>query len=289
MKSLAQYLVFVLTVLPFAVAAEQKADRQAVERYISTVGVQQLLDSVPDQIDAMGNQQQNLDAADQDTENHVMQALLHAWDSANMQAIVVDHIVANSDQGEIEQLLQWAQSPLAQRLYQAEEESYQAEFEGNFLRFITEMQSTPPDAARQATIERLVTASELAETMTEMTIKIMGAMAISLAQMDSDQTAETTAAINEAIDQYRDQLQPAMVEQAKLISHYLYRDFSDADLNRYAAHYESSLGKREIALLSESIIAAMSSWADRAGTAIMQLGIFEEEANDASCTPVEDQ
>lgn len=279
MQPLIRFALAVLFILPGLALAEQSPERQAVEQYVARTGIEQVMAAVPEQIDAMA-QQQAFSPDAQQAENHIVQALLHSWDTQAMTDAVIDHIAANTNNEEMQRLLQWSASPLAQRFYAAELATSEASFEQDFLQFMAGQETWVADPEKDAAIERLVEATAMADMMTEMTIQIMQAVISSLVSADEETAAIVEPELAAMVEQYREQLQPAMEQQAILVSQFLYRDISVQDIDLYSAHYESALGQREATLVSQSIIAAMSLWAGQAGTAISQLGLFDEPAED---------
>lgn len=271
MRAVLPTLLLILFSVQALASVGSKIPADKMERYMELSGIEEMIDAMPLQIDAMINQRL-LTAKNPEIEKQTLQVLNDAWDSGQMKGAIIHHLQLYSNEKEISALLDWREEPLAKKITAAELESSLPEFQSNLMRYIADLQLAPPSPETMRAIQRLVQATDMVDMMVEMTVQVSKAMISSFTKsgLNSEDNKSVSAAVDEQIDSMRASIRPGMEQQAILMSYYIYRNISDEDLNNYAKFYESSLGTRELKLVSEALVVSMSLWAERSATGVIQ-------------------
>jgi hypothetical protein len=259
-----------ISLLSFQVfALNGKAPVENIEQYIELSGIEEMIDSMPIQIDAMINQQL-LTAENPETVKEEMQVLNYAWDSVEIKTEIVEHIQKNSNNDEINELLEWRKSPLLVKITTAELDATSANFQNELLRYIADLQLTPPTTETMKAIRHLVVATDMVNIMVDMTIQVIKTMTTAFMEAESKNADEIASELNKELDSMRAMITPQMEQQAILMSYYIYRNITNEELARYSSFYESDIGKRELTIISESLSVGMSSWAKKSAVALVE-------------------
>lgn len=269
MKTFLSILIVGLLNITVFGAVKDPVNNADVRRYMAVSGIDEMIDAMPTQIGAM-TQQQILTSKKPKQDKEVMQLLADAWDAAALKAGVFNYIKQESGNEELVSLLAWKQSPLAMKITAVEAEANSAQFPSNLMRYIADLQSNPPSDETRTAIQRVVVATDMVDVMVETMVQVSEAMLTSMAAADPSLNAGGKAVIAQQIGQMRQSMTPMMEQQATLMAYYLYRNISNAELDEYAAFYEAELGRRELKLVYDALILAMSQWAEATGELIVQ-------------------
>ncbi|WP_075188168.1 hypothetical protein [Teredinibacter haidensis] len=262
--------ILLISLLSFqAFAFSEKIPEEQIRQYMALSGVDEIIDSVPLQIEAMINQRL-LTSENPETEKEIMQVLTYSWDSSVIKESIFNHIQKNSNSGEISALLDWRKSPLVVKITAAELDSASPNFQGDLLHYIADLQVAPPAPETIQAIRRLVVATDMVDMMVEMAVQVTKAMTTAFLQASGGNDEKATIELDKQIDSMRALLTPQMEQQAVLMSYYIYRNISNEELDSYSSFYNSNIGKRELTLVSESLSVAMSLWAEQSAIAIVK-------------------
>ncbi len=249
-------------------AARADIPGEKIEQFMALSGIGEMLESLPGQIESIIDQLVQA-SANPEQERKLMEAVADAWSPAAARASVEDFLRQSSGAAEIDRLLQWKVSPLAKKMMAAEMVSYAPTFQEDFGRFMEGLQTNPPDEETSQAIGRLVTRAHVADMMVESMVQVTEAMARALVNAGMVDNEEAVAGLRAQLDSMRAQLRPRMQRRATLLSLFIYRDASNAELDEYSAFYESDLGKRELALAYGSLEVALSQWANESARALV--------------------
>ncbi len=247
-----------------------------VDQYVNLSGIDVMINSMPEQIEAVTNQQL-LTVEDPEAFKSVMQVLINSWDAVALREIVVKNIQANTSNNEIDALLVWRNNPITLKVAAAEAESTSPTFQADLMRFMADLQTTPPNSETVNAIRRLVVTTEMAETMVEVMVQVTKGMLDAFIDLEPEKKAEAVDA-EQQVEAMREMLTPAMQQQAILMSFYIYRNIPNNELDTYSAFYETQLGKKEIALATEALIVAIKHWGRQSATNLVEL----KKAKDAA-------
>lgn len=253
-----------ISLLGFQVMASNGNVAEAkIEQYIELSGIDEMIDSMPVQINAMTNQRL-LTSENPEVDKEVMQVLVDAWDPSAIKSSIANYIQDNSNDADVSELIKWRKTPLIVKITDAEAETSDPNFQNGLLRYIADLQVAPPAPETVESIRRLVVSTDMTEMMVEMIVQITKAMTAPLIDSES----QAVAILDKEIDSMRLLLTPQMEQQAILMSYYIYRNISDEELNIYSSFYETPIGKRELSIIFESLNVAMTLWAEKSAKAI---------------------
>jgi hypothetical protein len=232
-----------------------------VDQYMALSGIDAMLSAMPGEIEAVVDQLLRT-AGNSEAERGLMGVLAGAWKPDAVRASVQDYLQEASSPAEIDSLLAWKVNPLAKKIMAAEMESYSPSFREQLGRHIENLQDNPPDEETARAISGLIARAHIAELMVESTVLTTGSLAMALIESGMVEGSQSVVDMYGELDTMRAQLRPRMERQATLVSYYIYRDISNAELNRYSDFYETDLGKREVVLAYGAMEAAMSHWTE---------------------------
>ncbi len=251
-----------------AVCFEDNIPPEQIRLYMEVSGIDEMIDSMPVQIEAMFNQRL-LTSTKPDAEKEVLELLSNSWDPDVISQSIASHITVNSSKEEINSLLEWRKDATVIKITAAEAESNSVDFQNNLLRYIAALQETPPSQETMKAVKNLVVATDMVDMMVEMTVQVSKAMISGFLEAEIPESTLDKNDLLSTIDSMRASMRPQMEQQAILISYYIYRNITNEELNAYASFYESRLGSRELKLVSESLYVAVSLWAKQSATAIV--------------------
>ncbi len=184
-------------------------------------------------------------------EAHILNVMLTGYDYERALDIMQRRTRDILDPGTVARLLEWYDTPTAQRIAKAEmasAETGQAKLEAFFLA----LQTNPPAEQRRQLIEDYAAASRQTELLLALMKVITKGMIhtfnglLPTDQRLSDQELNTT--IDELMAQMGSEIEQLMSEQMLMFSHYIYRDISDEDLQQYTVFLRSRDGQHYLQL-----------------------------------------
>ena len=253
-------LIFVgLVLLTQTVSADTKASYADVKNYFVLSGFDELLDSMQDQIEASSKQEQ-LVAKDPESYRDFVRVFKATWDAEGLKQAAIEYIIENSTKTQIDALITWQKTSLARTMAAEEEIMREPDFQANFLRFIADLQSTPPSQETSMSIQRHVAAIDMGEMMVDMISEVSRSISKSVRNANPADDAKICAEIDREVEEMGRTLKPILEEQAILMSYYIYRNVSNTQLNQYTDFYETELGKIELQLSKQAFIHTIALW-----------------------------
>jgi flagellar motor protein MotB len=271
MKMFVQLLLLSTLSFQLFAATEHKIPEKMLAHYLQLSGINDMIESIPAQIEASAKQQ-HLTATETEAKSHEnsVQTLLSAWNTDDIKQSVQDYIQAHSNKEEIAALIAWQEEPLTRKIGAEELVSTSPQFESGFLRYIADLEGNPPSNETKQAIQRFVAATHMTDMMIDMSVQVVKAMMIAEARSSSTDTVEVEAEIDQQISATIEAMRSSVEQQAILMSYYIYRNISNEELATYSAFYETELGARELALVTESLTEALSYWAGKSAFALAE-------------------
>ena len=206
-------------------------------------------------------QQANLTNNDPDKNRKATETILSAWDENEVNQAVFDHVKNNISAQELTSLLAWLKSDFTMRVKQAEGAATDPQFQANFMRYMAEIQTTPPSAERIAQINEFVDVTKSVDYTMVMVSDIVKGIA-------STEGSKSEEEVSMMLEQMKKVMKPQLDQQLKMVSFYIYRDINGEDLAKYLDFYREDLGQKEISLMYAAIGKGVANWSSRLGTII---------------------
>lgn len=154
--------------------------------------------------------------------------------------------------------LEWLRSPFARRMERTESSGARGQLDS----YVAGLESAPPSGGRVELLLRLDRASGASDAAVEMQVAIMKALLVGM--------YPSRAGTEQAVEQVRPKLARKTRNRIQLSLHYMYRDVSDEELERYLGYLESENGAWLSSVLLKSLFAAMEEGARRSGEVLAE-------------------
>lgn len=267
MKSVLHFLW--ISLISFQLTAANMASDQQVEQFIELSGIEEMIESMPLQIQAISGQRQ-LTSKNPAVEQQVMVLMSEAWYADEINAAITAHIKKNTSATELAKMLEWKKKPLMVKMTEAEAQANAPDFQANLMRYVATLQSTPPTPETREAISRFVDATKMADFMVDISSKVVESMAMAFMQASGEDTKQAKADLADYMQTMIPAMRQQMEQQAILTSYYIYRDISNQELDQYSDFYQSKLGQKEMNVVTESLEVAMTLWAKKSAVAIVE-------------------
>lgn len=255
-------LTFLLTIclsLNFTSHAFAGVHEKLINKYIELSGLDQMLSTFPDQIDAMFSQK-ILTSEQPEFEKKVATIMKESFDIVLVKENLNFFLLHNTDINFLENLIQWLETPLAQKIKEEELSSSRPGSQAELLRYIADLQTRPPSQDRIAIIQEIEKTTKLSELSTNITVEIMRGMFESFNLTLPEDKQKTMGDIEEEIQKYKPVIQNSLRQQMILSSFYSYRNISNEELIKYIEFYKSHTGKTEINVVGNAIANVLKQW-----------------------------
>lgn len=261
--SIFSLLAYLLLACCQSAIANSKVSDDDVYAYLNLSGAQKALSAIPSQLHAMGQQMQ-LTAKNPAESQKALEQIIASWDQDQIDQIVFDHIKNNINATDMAKLLNWLNTDKIRRIKLAEEQSSDANFEQMFIAYIPTLRETPPSATRIAAVRDFIESTNAVEHTVDMVAGISRGLIENMQVSDEEKPSQQM--IDEQIGQLRTVMSAQMEQQLIMVSYFLYRDISDAELTDYADFYKKALGKKDIDLIYGSVGEGLAFWAKNMAT-----------------------
>lgn len=265
-------IVALLVALSFTAHAFAGAHEDLVKKYIKLSGFDEALSSFPDQISSI-SAQMLLTSKQPVLAKKITAIMRESFDVKRAEENLYTFLIGNTQIGFLEKAVQWAETPLAQKINTEEMAASKPEAQAGLLRFMADLQETPPSEARVALIHEYEKITGLAELSTQIIIEVMRGMGESVNLALPEDKRQTPNQMEEEMEKARLDIREAMREQIIITSLYSYRNISDEELTQYIEFYKSETGKTEIDVSGKALIHVLKQWSVIVGEKITALAI----------------
>ena len=221
-------------------------------------GLTRAIEGLPLQMQAMG-QQMALTEKDTDEHSALMKILISSLDTDVMLNIMAAYSKNEFSNAEVQSLLAWLNTELTSKVINAELQATEPEFQQNLMRYIADLQTTPPTQQRSQMVINFVESSGMVEQALNMIHGLVKNM-FAAVKANDPQNTELATQLDTQLEQMMAMMKPSMEQQMVLTSYYIYRDISDAELAQYSKFYTQDLGAKYLSTVYTGLGKAMSNW-----------------------------
>lgn len=257
LKNISQAFFFVLLLVHTSLVNAEVTDAQ-VYQLLDKSGATRSIESLPMQMQGMG-QQMALTAKDPAEHQKMMNLITSSIDTDVMLQKMLASIKANATSQDLNNIMGWLNSDLGNRFVQAELQAAEPEFQSNLMRFMADMQSKPPTQERTSAILNFIHSSKMIDqTMSIVMDLIENMFAATKALNPEDKELATN--LDAQVGQMEAMIKPAIEQQMVITSHYIYKDMSLEELNKYSDFYQQPVGKKYLSLVFDASSKALNDW-----------------------------
>lgn len=225
--------------------ADNPTRQNIVKKIIEASGMEAMIESFPDQILAQHIHRTPF-AKDPETERRVTNILLESYDEGKAQKILFESVNKNASQQELKAIGGWLQSPLGKRFTSAESNASNPKSGKDLLAYIKKTQINPPPQERLLLIKRFENSARQTEAAVKIVELITRGMLSGINEFYSAEGKHSAEDINKQIHEMNIALPKELRPNMILVSQYTYREFNNADIEKYIDFLESDVGQKYI-------------------------------------------
>jgi len=227
MKVFTSKITLILSLLLFSFSTPYASDyNQKVSLLMEKSGLKSMIDFVPVQIRSE-IEQIRITQPDSEEAEFLAKTLFKYVSTETLHQEYEKFLISKLDSSLVDSLLKQTDTPLLSRITQAEVSASDPDSQSDMVKFLTELPSNPPSNERIKIIQLIEEISQTSELMKFMLENIMRGINESLGNdTPPDELERGIEAMKSAVD-------TQMKGQFIMQFHYVYRDFSDTELNEY--------------------------------------------------------
>jgi ribosomal protein L19E len=245
-----------------AADAAKTQDKQ-IEDVVAATGLKQQLEQLPQRLAAgvaqAGKQQKKVPTA---TIQSIEEAMAKGYTAEGFQNRVDAELKKNYDQKHMQALLKEFSTPAAKTMVEQERVAQQP---NDLAKFAISPVATKPE--RAALVQRIDAATKASELAVQTAFVSMKA----LSQGIAGEGSAKAAAIDKSMEKQREAETRRIRDATQLSLAYSYKDASDADLEKYAALYETADAKWFYGLVYEALLGEIKDASIAAGERLAEL------------------
>lgn len=257
-KRIAKYLcVLILTVLTSLSYAESRGHQQLVNKAVMLSGLDQQFAQMDVILGASVQQAIALnDKLNTDEKKKLTDVFVENFSSVKLIAAMKSAVSNNLTDEELSQKINIYEDPLVKKFVDAEIASSKPEVMQDMILFASNLGKNPPSQERLALIKKLDQAIKGSDTMKVMMRNTFETMMRTINDMEKKYSR---AQLNDMVKQYSMMIDQSVNEQLLISYLYMYRDFKDADIEKYIKVNETNDGLRKF---NDSVLYALSNYLD---------------------------
>jgi hypothetical protein len=240
-----------------------------VKEYIRLSGMEEIISTFPEQLDLM-NSQRLLTSKTPEEDKKLNEMMKEAFDIEIAMRDLNTFLLENTDIAFLRDLLQWLDSPLGKKIKNEELKSSGAEHQADMLRFMADMQTTPPEQERIALIQDLEETLHLSDLTTIIVIEMIQGMTQAVNFSLPEEERQSEEEILEEVASLAPMLKESFRQQMIMTSFYTYRNISDSDLRDYIRFYKSPTGQKEIDITGKALSSVLKQWFFNIGQSLLK-------------------
>ncbi len=252
-----------------------------VTKVIELSETDKIFDSLPGVFSAIATQRQMVskNAAE---EKELFDAIIDAIDVEQARNMLTDYISKNSDDDTLKAMLAWLETPLGKKISAEEARADKEQDQSDMVRYLSELQSTPPPKERIDIIQRFVEQNKMPEILAKMVKGALVAMVSGLSEGDDSKAIEV-GELEKSLQQDGDKLIEAMRQQSILTSFYTDRSISDAEMEQYMKFMATDKYKKFEKVLVGGIEASLNTTFKAVGKKVAEKVKEIRVQNDEGC------
>jgi len=254
--------------LPFNTAA---FDSHLVQELIIKSGIRKQTEQIPQDVRDGIQQEQRL-AQDPELNTAELEAAIESSiNPRRMEYQLHDDIGKNLSTEEIQEVLNWLDSPLGKKLARLEEDAASPAVKQKMTHALQQLIKDPGTPERLKLLQRVEKALHSTDAAVDMILNIQIAIISTISTMAPGQPHPTFEQIAETVYKNRPQIQQVISQQVIGDFLYTYHNLSKGDLETYIAFIESPVGSKYHQVTMKALSDALSLSIENFGKAISEL------------------
>lgn len=196
-------------------------------------------------------------------------SLPEAFAPGKLKKVVLTELARKLSEREIEELLQWFDSPIGRKCAQLEEASSTPEAQEEIEKYAADLKESPPSAERMKSMKELDSVLKVTETSVEIVMDMQVAIALGMTAILPSEQQRKPEDLAREVEKTRPGIE-AEVRAEVLVGSllYTYRSLSEAEIRQYIEFARSSAGAKFISVVNPSVKSAITEGGIRWGKII---------------------
>lgn len=258
-----------LVLLPFNTAA---FDSHLVQELIIKSGIRKQTEQIPQDVREGIQQEQRLKQDPELNSAELEAAIESSFNPRRMEDQLHDDIGKNLSTEEVQEVLNWLDSPLGKKLARLEEETASPAVKQKMAHALQKLIKDPGTPERLKLLQRVEKALHSTDAAVDMILNIQIAVISAISAMAPGQPHPTFEQIAETVYKNRPQIQQVISQQVIGGFLYTYHNVSKGDLETYIAFAESPVGSKyhqvTMKALSDALILSSKNFGKAVGDLI---------------------
>lgn len=264
----------------FAYASPSEHE-QLVSKVIQLEGSDNVFDSIPGVFSAIASQRQ-LVSKNAAEEMKLFETIKDAINVDLAKKTMAEFISKNSDDDTLKAMVAWLETPLGIKIAAEEANGAKGQDQANMIRFLTDLQTTPPPKERIELIQKFVEQNNMAEILSKIVQGVAVAMVKGLSEGDDSKKIDLNE-FEKSLQNDSNKFIETMRQQSILISFYSYRAISNEEMEQYMKFMSSDKYKKFEKVLIGAIEAGLNATFMNVGKKLGEKVKELAPQNDAEC------
>jgi hypothetical protein len=206
--------------------------------------IKQLPYLIQSDVDQALNKDDRINQLPRQAKSAISGSVKEAFAAERLKKIIIKEVKESMTLEDIGMVLKWLESPLGKKCTRLEEDASSPKALSEVQKFAAQLQQAPPASNRLDVLRRLDDAVKATETNVEITMNAQLAMAFAVVKSLPEEQQKSLEDIVAQIEKNRPQVEAMMRSQTLLFALYIYRDLTNAELEKYIQFATSPAGNK---------------------------------------------
>lgn len=225
-------------------------------------GIKTQIEAIPKAVllgfQASVNQAAHLRKLTPSEKDYYQQLINEAYNSAELQKVVTDYMVAQLNEVEMNAALGWLNTPLGQKITSLENAVVGKEASLEMVRYVQSLEKNPPPKAFFNHVDRLAKELNATDIAVEMAMNSQMAITLAMATVEPKTTEEQLEYIQKELNQARSLIQAIVKQEIMTNLMFTYRSVSTDELEQYIQFTASEKGKKYQLAMAQALSKAVT-------------------------------
>ncbi|MCF6252628.1 MAG: hypothetical protein L3J75_15385 [Methylococcaceae bacterium] len=236
---------FASFIVLFSLNASSSADEknELVTKIVKASGIELIIESIPEQFEAQKTQRRTT-SRNPEIDDLVTKIFIENFNESLAKEQVHLTIFNKIDLNNLKKIVVWLDSPLGQRFSSAEVTASSPNAEADLLRYLADLQTSPPSQDRIALFQTFEKAAGLTDSAVSIFESLMRTIISGIRAITPESEGVSEEKINSQIGIMIPILRQGMWQKMIAMSHFTYQEFTNEEVNEYIAFLNSNAGKQ---------------------------------------------
>ncbi len=224
--------------------------QEKLNKLVRLSGLEDTINSIPDQIAAQARQR-IINSEQPDIDRNTARLIITSFSQKRARAIALKYLMILTEEESIDELLNWYKTKLGRRISAAEVKFNDPTEQEKFFLYTQRINTNPPSTGRIMLIQRLEGTTNTTEKTLSILKILIERMTKSFAEFEPSQPSISEEKIDKMVQEQITMLESVFKNQITYSLLYIYRDFTDDEMEQYINFLNTKAGQRYGVLTSK--------------------------------------